>query len=810
LTIVLQDVRYALRALARRPMYAAITIIVLAIAIGANTTVFSVLNGLFLRPLPYPDGDRLVAVYDSYPKMGLDNAGTAIPDYLERREQAKSLEDLAIVNTAPRTLGGEGEPERVLTARASASLFTVLGIGPALGRAFTEDEATTGRDRVVVLSDRFWRARFGASTNVVGRDIRLDGDSFLVIGVMPPGFGFPTRDVDAWTPFAFTPQQTSDAARGNQFSQSIGRLRPGATVSGLNAELEGIVARNLADGRIPRNFVEVAGFTGHARPLRELAVGNLEPMVLLLQATVLAVLLIACANVANLQLARVAARRRELAVRAALGAPGLRLARLVLIESLVLALAGALAGLMLAAVGLELVRALGLDRTSDGFEFRLDTTVLAFTLGTAVLAALVAGLPPLIALLREDLIRAVHEAGRLGSGGRGAQALRATLVVVQIGLSVALLAGAGLLTKNFYRLQSEGPGFNAGGIWTAGIALPPARYGSPESWVQFEQRALEALRALPGVTAAGFTEILPFSGNNDQGSYFIDGYTPPDGTPAPHAQHRSINESYLPALGIPVVEGRNFVATEPEPVAIVDTNVARKYWPAGNAVGQRLRHVVGQADRWYTVIGVVPPVKQAALAETPVKETVYWHYAQRPMSNGRLVVRTTLPPEQLTGAAKAAIAALDPELALFNVQPLDLLVQRSLGPERTPMVLTLVFAAVAFTLAVIGVYGVLTWAVTQRFAEISVRLALGAHARDIVRMVLTQGGKLIAIGIAFGVVGAAAIGRVLAAQVNGVSALDPVVLAGAVVALVAAALIASWLPARRAARTDPMLALRAE
>jgi predicted permease len=318
------------------------------------------------------------------------------------------------------------------------------------------------------------------------------------------------------------------------------------------------------------------------------------------------------------------------------------------------------------------------------------------------------------------------------------------------------------------------------------------------------------LRALPGVSAAGFTEILPFSGNNDQGSYLIDGYTPPDGTPAPHAQHRSIDESYLLALGIPVIEGRNFAATEPEPVAIVDTNVARKYWPAGNAVGQRLRHLVGQADRWYTVIGVVPAVKQAGLAETPVKETIYWHYAQRPMSNGRLVLRTTLPPEQLTGAAKATIAALDPELALYNVQPLDLLVQRSLGPERTPMVLTLVFAAVAFTLAVIGVYGVLTWAVTQRFAEIGVRLALGAQARDVVRMVLVQGGKLIAIGTAFGVVGAAAIGRVLAAQVNGVSALDPAVLAGAVVALVAAALVASWLPARRAARTDPMLALRAE
>jgi predicted permease len=809
LTIVGQDFRYALRALARRPTYAAITILVLAIAIGANTTVFSVLNGLFLRPLPYPEGDRLVAVYDSYPKMGIDVAGTAIPDYIERREQAKSLESLAIVTTVPRTLGGEGDPERVLIARASPSLFTVLRTSPRLGRAFTDEEATLGNDRVAVLSDRLWRTRFGANPNVVGLDLRLDGDSFRVIGVMPQGFGFPTREIDAWTPFAFTPAQTADSGRGNQFSQSVGRLRPGATLDGLNAELATIVQRNLDAGRIPRDFITVSGFTGHAKRLRDLRVGSLESMVYLLQATVLAVLLIACANVANLQLARVATRRRELAVRTALGAPGGRLARLVLVESLLLALAGALAGLLLATGGLELVRVLGLDRSNEGFDFRLDTTVLAFTLGAGVLAALVAGLPPLIALLRDDLTRAVQEAGRLGSGGRAANALRSTLIVVQIGLSVALLAGAGLLMKNFYRLEGEGPGFNAGGIWTAGISLPRGRYSTPESWAQFEQRALVALRALPGVSAAGFTSVLPFSDSNTSGSYVVDGYEPPAGTPPPHGQQRSIDEQYLPALGIQVVQGRNFAASEPERVAIVDTNVARKYWPDGNALGQRVRHNSDPPDRLYTVIGVVPPVKQADLAEEP-KETVYWHYEQRPVENGRLALRTTLPPEQLTGAVKAGIAQLDPELALFNVEPLDLLVQRSLGIERTPMVLTLVFAAVAFTLAIIGVYGVLTWAVTQRFAEIGVRLALGAQVHDIVRMVLTQGGKLIAIGTAFGVIGAAGIGRVLAAQVPGVAAVDTAVIAGSVVALGAAALLATWLPARRAGRTDPMIALRSE
>jgi predicted permease len=805
---LLPDLGFALRVFRTRPLHACVTTLVLAIAIGANTTVFSVLNGLFLRSLPYPEGDRLVVVYDSYPKMGLDNAGTAIPDYIERREQAKSLESLAIVANEPRTLGGEGEPERVTITRASPSLFTVLKVAPQLGRAFTEDEATAGNDRVVVLSDRLWRTRFGASPSVVGRDIRLDGDAYRVIGVMPPGFGYPSRTVDAWVPFAFTPQQTSDAARGTQFSTSVGRLRPGATVDTLNAELAAIVRANVEAGRLGNDTVEVAGFTGRAAPLRAVAVGNLASMVWLLQATVLAVLLIACANVANLQLGRVLARRKELAVRAALGAGLRRLARLVLAESLVLALAGAAAGLLVALAGLELVRALGLDRTSDGFEFRLDGTVLAFTLGTAVLAALISGLPPVVALLRDDLTRAVHEAGRLGTGSRGTRALRATLVVLQIGVSVALVAGAGLLTKSFFRLQSEGPGFTANGVWTAGVALPAGRYATPETWLSFERRALEALRTLPGVSSAGFTSVLPFAGNNSQGSYAVQGYELPPGAAPPHAQNRSISEGYFPTLGIPVIQGRNFEATERERVAIIDTNVARKYWPSGNPLGQRIGGLFNEPDEWYTVIGVVPAVKQASLAVSPTKETIYFHYTQRPEAAGRIALRTTLPPDTLTRAAKAALAAIDPEIALSQAQPLDALVQRSLGPERTPMVLTLVFAAVAFTLAVIGIYGVLSWAVTQRVAEFGVRMALGARSSDVVRMVLGQGSHLIAIGLVLGAIAALGIGRLLASQIGTIDPLDPAVLAIAIGGLGMAALLASWLPARRAAAVDPMRALR--
>jgi predicted permease len=805
-----QDVHYALRALASRKLYALASIAVLAIAIGANTTVFSVFNGLFLRPLPYPDGDRLVMVFDSYPKISLPNAGTSIPDYLDRREQAPSLESLAILTVASRTLAAEDAPQRVVVARASPSMFDVLRVAPILGRAFAEDEAVEGNDRVVILSHRLWNSRFGARADVVGSDLRFDGDSYRIIGVMPDGFGFPNRNIEAYVPFAFTPQQMSDAGRGNQFSTSVGRLRDGATVEGLNAELAAIVERNVAAGRVAADDVTIAGFTGRSQLLRELQVGDLRQTVLVLQGIVLVVLLIACANLANLQLTRIAGRRKELAVRSALGAGGERLVRMVLVEALLLAVVGGALGVGVAAGGLGLVRALGLDQSSEGFEFALDATALAFTLGAALLAAVVSGLPPVLAMLRDDLTAAIREGGRQAGAGRRAQRLRNGLVVVQLAMGVVLLVGAGLLTKSFYGLLGEGPGFNAAGVWTVRTTLAGPRYSTSDSWARFQQQAAEALRALPGVAEAGFTSILPFAGNNDQGSFVIDGYVTPQGGSPPHAQHRSIDEGYFGTLDIPLLEGRNFAAHESEPVVIIDQNVADKYWPNGDALGRRLRRSVEGADSWSTVIGVVPAVKHGSAAETPVKETMYWHYEQRPIASTVFALRTVVPPEQVDGAVSAAIRALDPEVALYNAQTMDERLAGTLGPQRTPMVLTLVFAGVAFSLAVIGIYGVLAWSVTQRVREIGVRMALGARSADIGRMILQQGGKLVSIGVVLGVVGALTLGRVLSAQLERVGSFDATVLALTVVGLGGAAVLASWLPARRASRLDPMDALRSE
>ncbi|HET7607997.1 MAG TPA: FtsX-like permease family protein, partial [Gammaproteobacteria bacterium] len=509
-------------------------------------------------------------------------------------------------------------------------------------------------------------------------------------------------------------------------------------------------------------------------------------------------------------LARVTSRRKELAVRSALGAGNNRLVRMVLVESLLLALAGGVLGLGVATGGLALVRALGLDRSSQGFAFVLDATALAYTLGAATLAAVVACLPPVLALLRDDLTGAIREGGRQSGGGRRAQRLRGALVVAQLGMSVTLLVGAGLLTKNFYGLLEAGPGFNAGSVWTARAALGGPRYADPESWPRFEHQAVEALRALPGVADAAFTSVLPFSPSNNQGSIAIDGYVLPAGAAPPHAQHRSIDDRYLSVLGIPVVAGRSFTAHEAERVVIVDENLANKYWPGGNAVGQRLRTDFGTPGEWFTIVGVVPAVKHSGLAEIPVKETVYWHYEQNPSSGVAFALRTVVPPEQLARAVSATIAAIDPEVALYDSRTMDERVSSSLGPQRTPMVLTLVFAGVAFALAVIGIYGVLAWGVAQRIGEIGVRMALGARAADIGRMILRQGGRLIVVGFVLGTLGAVALGRVLSTRLFGVDSFDPTVLAITLVGLGAAAFVASWLPARRASRVDPMTALREE
>lgn len=805
---MLQDVYHVLRSHAKRPSSALLTVTVFALAVGANITVFSAFNGFLLRPLPYPDDDRLFMIYDSLPKVGVANAGASIPGYLDWRGQATALEEAAIFAPTNRTLRHEEAPERIAVTRASPSLFAVLGVAPALGRGFTEDEAVPGDDRVILLSHGLWSTRFGARADVVGEAVRLDEDLFRVVGVMPERFGFPDRDVDAWVPFAYTPSEAADDRRFQGLASSIGRLRRDATLAGLNAELDAIARRSIE--RLPQleSFAEVTGYTVRARPLRDYVVGDLEQRLLVLQGLVLAVLLIACANVANLQLSRLIGRRKELAVRAALGAGRRRLAQLIVVETVLLALAGAGGGLALAYGGIQLVRVLGLERARDGFELSLDPVVLVVTVGGALLAAFLSALLPLFVLLREDLAHTVQEIGRANTAVIATRRWRSGLVVVQLAAAVALLVGSGLLMKSFYELQRRGPGFQPAGVWSAAVALPATRYADDDARARFFELTLTQLRSLPGVDAAGFTTALPFSGQNSGATVLIDGYAPPDGGPPPVAQLRSIDEEYLAALEIPIARGRNFIANESERVAIVDESFARAYWPDGDALGRRVREGADPQGVWYTIVGVARHVKHESFTQDEFEHTLYWHYLQKPQPSGMFVLRTALPTQSLTAAAQSAVAAIDPGVALYDVAPMDVRVLRALGPQRASMVLTLTFGVIAVALAVIGVYGVLAFTVARRIGEFGVRMAIGARTADILGMVMKQGARMIVAGLMIGMAVAFALGRMLAARIPEVGASDPVVLAAAAILLTSAALVASWFPARRAARIDPMQALR--
>jgi predicted permease len=805
---MLQDLRQALRTLAKRSSSTILTVIVFALAIGANTTVFSAFNGFLLRPMPFPD-DGLVMVYASAPKMGLDDGGTDVEGFLEWRK-APALEAGAIFTTSERTLESAQPAERISVTRGTPSLWAVLGVAPVLGAAFTEDHAVPGNDRVVLLSHRLWTTRFNARPDVVGQDIQLDDGFFRIIGVMPDGFGFPDRGSDAWVPFAYRYEGAPVDDDGfESYTQGIGRVRSGATIAGLEAELNalerGVIARDQTD---PDGFIEALGLTMRAVPLRDYVVGDLRQRLLVLQGLVLAVLLIACANVANLQLARLAERRKELAVRAALGAGLRRLARLLLLEGVLLALAGASGGLLLAYGGIELVRVLGLERANEGFELGLDARVLIVTVGAALLAALLSALVPLAELVRQDFARIVQESGRANTGGIATQRWRGALVVVQIAAGVALLAGAGLLTKTFYELERQGPGFQAAGVWSAGVELPNARYADDAVRTRFFEQALAELKSLSGVAAAGFATMLPFTSTDWGATIDVEGHKLLDGKVAKATQLHSIDEGYFAALGIPILLGRNFGAREAERVAIVDESFARAYWADGNALGARLR--AADSTDWYTIIGIVPRVKHDTFTGDEYDATVYWHYLQRPVPPrmGMFVLRTALPTASLTSAAQAAIARVDPTVVLKDAAPMESRVAKALGPQRTPMVLTLVFAAIALALAVIGVYGVLASAVARRVGEIGVRMALGARAADVLAMIMKQGAGMIVAGLLLGCAAALAVGRVLAAQIPEVDAFDPLVLGGAAFALATAASLASWLPARRAARVDPLQALR--
>jgi predicted permease len=804
----MQDIRYAFRTLLKQPVFTLIAVLTLTLGIGANTAIFSLVYQILLRPLPYANADRLVFVWNTYPLMGLQQASVSIPDYLDRKTQADTVEDATLFTNRALNLAEEGQAEQIRTLAVTPSFFSTLGRQPALGRGFNEEEAKPGADKEVILTYGLWRARFGGDAAIVGRSIRMSGEQYQVVGVLPDDFELPGRNIAALVPFAFTPQQMSDAGRGNEFSQMIARLRPGATIDLLNSQMKMIVERNLQ--RLPQfvDFAKTSGFTGFAVPIREELVGDTRDPLLVLQFGVLFVLFIACANVANLLLMRATGRSRELAIRSTLGAGQWRLVRQMLTEGLVLSLIGGLAGLAVGYAGVRLLIALTTQQLPGGTDATLHIPVMLFTLALSMLTGLVFGIVPALAVIRGNTNSLLKDDATRSSAGRGTGAIRAALVVGETAVALMLLVGAGLLIKSFARLQQVDPGFERGNVLTAQMSLPAVRYGTPEARAAFWARLLEKAQQIPGVTGAGMTTNVPFNGSVSSGSYSIVGYTPGPGEPQPHARQEIVGGDYFGAMRIPLKEGRVFDSTDTftsAPVAVVDEYLVQRYFKGRSAIGQEIRRGGPNPIR---IVGVVGTINSIDLGQPVTKERIYRPVTQQPTGGGALVLKTGLDPKQLVPQVRAAVQSIDPEQPITDVRTMEEWVDRSLEIRRAPTTLLTIFGAVALMLSAIGIYGVLAYGVTQRVREFGIRQALGADRGSILSLVLRQGLLRVLIGIAIGLGGALMLSKYLESLLFQVKAKDVPVFAAVTVVLFVVAILACYIPARRATRIDPMEALR--
>jgi len=806
----MKDIQYALRTLRRQPVFAIVAILTLTLGIGANTAIFSLVYQTLLKPLPYANADRLVFVWNTYPLTGLNQASVSIPDYLDRRTQAAAIEDAALFTTRSISLVAGSQPEQLRALAVTPSFFSTLGRQPILGRGFVESEATPNADRFVILSNGIWSSRFGADPALVGRDVRLNGESYRVVGILPRDLDLPSRDIAALVPFSFTPEQMSDQGRGNEFSSMIARLRPGATIEQLDAQMKVIVKRNLE--RLPQYqaFATTSGFGGYAVPIRDQLVGSVRTPLYVLQAGVLVVLLIACVNVANLLLMRATGRYRELAIRTTLGAGEWRLIRQLVTEAIVLAVLGGAGGLLLGLAGVRALLALSAQSLPGGTDAIVHLPVLLFTTGLALLTGLVFGLVPAVAVTRGNTATMLKEDSTRGSASRGTSLMRSGLVVAETALALVLLIGAGLLIRSFARLQQVDPGFSSDNVLTAQLSLPPTRYPDPAAISAFWDRLVVKAHELPGVTAIGLTSNVPFNGNVSSGSYSIVGYTPPAGQPSPHGRQEVVGADYFTAMHIPLRQGRVFNAGDTAtsaPVVVIDEYLVKRYFADRNPIGQQIQRG-GPTSPKLTIVGVVGTINAIDLGEPVAKERIYRPVSQVARTAMALVLKTGLDPQSLVPQVRAAVQSIDPEQPIADVRTMDQWVARSLENRRTPMVLLALFGAVALVLSAIGIYGVLAFGVAQRVREFGIRQALGADRARILSLVLTQGLRTAAVGVAIGLAAAFVLTRYLQTLLFGIGTHDTIVFIAVPVVLLAVAALACYLPARRATTVDPMVALR--
>ncbi len=805
---MIKQIRYGLRTLLKRPVSTAVALVTLALGIGVNTAIFSAVDSVLLRPLPFKDPERLVSIWEQGLRQGINQNEVAPANFFDLRTQGQAFEAIGAFGPQDINLTGDGEPERLTAQLVTANVLSILGVEPALGRSFLAGEDQPGQEHVVVISDALWQRRFNRDPSIVNRNITLNGASFTVIGVMPRGFFFPQREIELWVPWAMEPEQAS--GRGDHYLRLVGRLKSDATMERANAELGSIAGRLAAE--YPKTN-EGLGF--FARSLHQDYVGDLRSPILILFAAVGLVLLIACANVANLLLAQATARRKEIAIRIALGARRWTIVRQLLVESLLLAVGGGLLGLFAAVWGVEALTRLLPESLSKLQDVSIDVRVFLFTLGVSALTAIVFGGVPALLASRTRPGETLGEVSRDTAGGTSGRLVRRVLVVAEVALAVVLLVGAGLLIRSFQQLRQVDTGFVTENRLTMKMVLPMPKYSKPEARRAFYDETLRRVKELPAVESAGMITFLPLLVNGMNFTFSVEGHSSPGDMKLPFAVYRTVSPDYFLTMGIPLQRGRFFTAQDsPDapPAVVVNRRLAEQFWPNEDPVGRRLK--VGPVDapsKWLTIVGVVGDARQTSLYDA--KMEFYVPYMQEPrafMAPRDLVVRTKGDAPSVVAAVRQAVWAVDKDQPVSNVRTMDQVFAAAVSQERFQALLLGLFAALALVLACVGLYGVMSYSVAQRTHEIGVRMALGAQPLDVLKLVIRQGMFLTIAGLVVGVFAGAMVTRVLSDMLFGVTPRDPLTFIGAPLLLLLVAFLACYIPARRATRIDPLVALRYE